>query len=194
MAWTPALDKLNAESLGDGPKYVLSRISSALPAIGIDGRLGVQESPLYSRALLCDYQVSGIENRWALFTRTHPHCGPLTPLSQASVRGQDVVNIPAPSGPDMAVLVGIDLNQNVKDQLLRATVAVETIFAVELDGVYYRLIARNAEEPFLVIAPASVAGTNLQIHAHSIGVGRSVNLAQPATTARLRFYEMHVNP
>jgi hypothetical protein len=193
-AYTPALDKLNAESLGNGPKYVLSRISSALPATGIDGRLGVQESPLYSRTLLCDYQVSGIENRWVLFTHTYPHCGPLTPLSQVSVRGQDVVNIPGPSGPDMAVLVGIGLNQTVEDQLLRATIAVGTIFGVELDEVYYRLIARNAEEPFLVVAPASVAGTNLQIHAHSIGAGRSISLAQPATTARLRFYEMRVNP
>jgi hypothetical protein len=193
-AYTPDLDKLNAESLANGPKYVLSRISSALPATGIDGRLGVQESPLYSRTLLCDYNVSGVENRWALYTHTRPHCGPLTPLSQVSVGPKDVVNIPAPSGPDMAVLVGIDLNQKVKDQVLRATIAVDTIFAVELDGVYYRLTARNAEEPFLVIAPASVAGTNLQINAHRIGVGRSINLAQPATTVRLRFYEMRVNP
>jgi hypothetical protein len=194
MDWTPALDKLNAESLGNGPKYVLSRISSASPAIGIDGRLAVQESPLYSRALLCDYKVSGVENRWALFTRTHPHCGSLNPLSQVSIREHDTVNIPAPSGPDMAVLVGIDLERNIKDRLFQGTIVPLTTFKVVVDGVSYRIVARNAQEPFLVIAPDSVTGTNLQIHAHSIGVGRSVNLGQPEVTARLRFYEMRVNP
>ncbi|BCI88901.1 hypothetical protein NIIDMKKI_41070 [Mycobacterium kansasii] len=72
QALTPMLDALNGESLTNGPEFVLSRLSPALPAVGIDGRLGVQESPLYSRALLCNYTLSGIENRWALFKHTAP--------------------------------------------------------------------------------------------------------------------------
>jgi hypothetical protein len=194
MAWTPPLDGLNSQLLANGPKFVLSRISSASPATGIDGRLGVQESPLYSRALLCDYKLSGIENRWALFTHTTPHCGPLTPLSQVSIREHDTVNIPPPSGPDTAILVGIDLDHSIKERLLQETFAVATIPAIALDGVTYRLVARNAEEPFLVMAPASVAGTNLQIRAHNIGIGRRNSLDTTLRTARLRFYEMRVNP
>ena len=197
QAYTPTLDGLNSESLATGPQFVLSRLSPASPAIGlggIGGRLGVQESPRYSRALLCNYTVSGVENRWALFTHTGPHCGPLTALSQVPVHENDVITVPAPSGPDMAVLVGIDLEPTIVDRLFQGTVAPLTTFTVVLDGVSYRLIAANAAEPFLVKTPASVDGTNLQIHAHTIGVGRILSIGQHDLAARLRFYEMRVEP
>jgi hypothetical protein len=193
-AYTPTLDELNSESLAAGPQFVLSRLSSASPATDVDDRLGVQESPRYSRALLCNFTVSGVENRWTLFTHTGPHCGPLTALSQVDVRGNDVITIPAPSRPDMAVLVGIDLEPTVTDRLFQGAVAPLTISTVALDGVTYRLITANAAEPFLVKTPASVAGTNLQIHAHTIGVGRAPSLGQGGVAARLRFYEMRVEP
>ena len=195
QAYTPTLDELNSESLANGPQFVLSRRSPASPATGsIDGRLGVQTSPQYSRALLCNYTVKGIENHWALFTHTGPHCSPLTALSQVPVRGNDMITVPAPSGRDMAVLVGIDREPNVADQLFEGTVAPLTIPTVVLDGVSYRLIAANAAEPFLVDAPVSVDGTNLQIHAHTIGVGRAPSLGEGDVAARLRFYEMRVQP
>jgi hypothetical protein len=193
-AYNPTLDHLNSESLAKGPQFVLSRLSPASPAIGAYGRLGVQESPRYSRALLCNYTVSGVENRWALFAHTGSHCGPLTALSQVPVHGNEVITVPAPSGPDMAVLVGIDLERTVVDRLFQGTVAPLTISTVVLDGVAYRLIAANAAEPFLVNAPASVDGTNLQIHAHTIGVGCAPSLGQCDVAARLRFYEMRVEP
>ena len=78
LAYTPALDGLNSEALAEGrPEFVLSRLSRTSPATGFFGRLGVQESPRYSNALLCNYTVSGIEGRWVLLTHTGPHCGPL---------------------------------------------------------------------------------------------------------------------
>ncbi|MFW3115429.1 hypothetical protein MHAE_16856, partial [Mycobacterium haemophilum DSM 44634] len=126
--------------------------------------------------------------------RTTPHCGPLTPLSTVPLRENDTIMVPAPSEPDMAVLVGIDLDQTIADRLFAGTIAPLTNFTVLLNGITYRLVAKNAAEPFLVTTPASVAGTNLQIHAHAISVGRTVNLGQPLTTARLRFYEMRVKP
>lgn len=193
-AYTPALDGLNSEALAKEPQFVLSRLSSASPANGLDGRLGVQESPRYSRALLCNYIVSGVENRWALFTRSGPHCGPLTALSQVPVHGNDVIAVPAASGPNMAVLVGIDREPTVVDRLFQGTVAPLTISTVVLDRVAYRLVTKNAAEPFLVNTPASADGTNLQIHAHTIGVGRIPSLGQRDVAARLRFYEMRVEP
>lgn len=194
-AYAPVLDDLNSESLANGPQFVLSRRSPASPATGtIDGRLGVQQSPRYSRALLCNYTVSGVERRWALFTKTGPHCTPLTALSQVPVRGNDMITIPSPSAPGMAVLVGIDLQPTVVDRLFQGTVIPLTIPTVVLDGVSYRLIAANAAEPFLLNTPASVEGTNLQIHAHTIGVGHAPSLGQSDTAARLRFYEMRVGP
>lgn len=193
-AYTPALDKLNSDTLANGPDFVLSRVSATSPATGIDGRLATQESPLYSRALLCNYTLSGVENRWALFTRTAPRCGPLSKLSEVDVAKNDPARIPAPSGPDMAVLVGIDLDPTVIDSLFLGTITPLTTLTVVLDGVSYRLIAGNAAEPFLVATPASVDGTNLAIHAHTIGVGRSRSLGQAGLHARLRFFEMRVAP
>ena len=191
-AYNPTLDGMNSESLAKEPQFVLSRLSPTSPAVDMDGRLGVQESPRYSRALLCDYTVSGVENRWALFARSVPHCGPLTALSQVSVRGNDVITVPSPSGPDKAVLVGIDLEPTVTDRLIEGTFVPLTIPTVVLDGVSYRLIAANAAEPFLVSPPTSVDGTNLQIHAHTIGVGSVPSLGQGDVAARLRFYEMPI--
>jgi hypothetical protein len=194
-AYTPLLDGLNSDSLAKGQsQFILSRLSPASPAIGIDGRPGVQESPRYSRALLCDYTVSGIGNRWALFTRSGSRCGPLTALSQFPVHENDVVTVPAPSGPHMAVLMRIDLHPTLIDQLFQGVVAPLTIPTVVLDGVTYRLVAANATEPFLLNTPASVDGTNLQIHAHTVGVGRAPSLGQGDVGARLRFYEMRVEP
>lgn len=190
-AYTPELDKLNADTIASGPDFVLSRVSSTSPATGIDGRLGTQESPLYSRALLCNYSLRGVENRWALFARTGSHCGPLTGLSEVAI-GMKPVTVPAPSGPDMAVLVGIDLDPTIIDQLFQGTIAPLATFTVVLDGVSYRLINGNAAEPFLVVSPASVKGTDLDIHAHTIDVGRSQSLGQGGVHARLRFFEMRV--
>jgi len=188
-AYTPALDGLNSESLATGPQFVLSRRRA------IDNRVGVQESPRYSRALLCNYTVSGVAKGWALFTRSDsPHCGPLTPLSEIPTEGEGVITVPAPSGPDMAVLVGIDLEPTVLDRLFQGTVAPLSVPTLVLDGVAHRLVPGNAAEPFLVNSPASVNGTNLQIHAHTIGVGRSSSLGKGNVAARLRFYEMRVAP
>lgn len=192
-AYVPALDYLNSESLTNGPQFVLSQLSSASPATGIDGRLGVQEAPRYSRALLCDYTASSVEHHWALFTHTGSHCGPLTALSQASVHGNTVV-VPSPSSPNMAVLVGIDLETTTVDRLFQGTVAPLVGFNVGLDGRTYRLVTRNAAEPFLVKTPPSANGTNLQIDAHTIRVSRTPLPGQPDANARLRFYEMRVEP
>ncbi|MCX2933905.1 hypothetical protein ORI20_26905 [Mycobacterium sp. CVI_P3] len=192
-AYTPALDALNSESLVTGPQFVLSRLSPASPAIGpIDGRLSVQQSPRYSRSLLCNYTVKDVADRWALFEHTGPRCGPLTPVSEVTIRAGEMVGVPAPSRPDVAVLVGIDLQPTIIDQLFQGAIVPLTIPTLALDGVDYRLISANAAEPFLVNSPASVDGTDLQIRARTIGVGRAPTLGQAGIIARLRFYEMPV--
>ncbi|OBI89838.1 hypothetical protein [Mycobacterium asiaticum] len=192
--YLPALDQLNSDSLSGRTDFVLSRVSTASPAAGINGRLAAQESPLYSRALLCNFAVAGVENKWALFTRSAQHCGPLTKISEVEVSGNGSVKVPAPSAPDMAVLVGIDLNPTIIDRLFQGTILPLTTPTVTLDGTSYRLVTGNAAEPFLVNTPGSVRGTNLEIHSHAIGVGRSRALGQGPANARLRFYEMRVTP
>jgi hypothetical protein len=193
-AYIPPLDTLNSETLAEGPQFVLSRRSPTLPATGIDGRLGTQESPLYSRALLCNYTVEDVDDRWVRFARTGPHCGRLIARSEATVHGSERVTIPAPSAPNMAVLVGMDLHRNLLDRLFQGVVVPLTTFTVVLDGVGYRLVSANAAEPFLVDTPPSVNRTNLEIRAHTIGVGRSPSWFPAGATAHLRFYELPVGP
>jgi hypothetical protein len=195
QAYAPSLDNLNSESLIKGrPQFVLSRLSSASPAIGIiDGRVGVQESPRYSRALLCNYAVEGIEDNWALFRYTGNRCGPLTALFQVDVRQSEVIEVPAPTSPGTAVLAEIDLQPTVVDTLLQGTVASVIIPTIALDGVTYRFMTPNAAEPFLVNVPSPVNGTNLEIHARKISIGRVPALGQAPVAARIHFYEMRVD-
>ncbi|MBW0019054.1 MAG: hypothetical protein JO236_16115, partial [Mycobacterium sp.] len=190
--YTPTLDKLNGDTLASGPQFVLSRRSPTSPATGINDRLGVQENPLYSLALLCNYTRTDAENGWILFSRNGSHCGPLAPLAEVTVHDGDVVNVPAPSAPGMAVLVGIGLKPTVLDRAFMGAVVPLTAFTVVLDGMSYRLISGNAAEPFLVASPASADGTNLEINARTIGIGRTRSLGQGGVAARLRFYEMRV--
>lgn len=194
-SYSTDLDRLNSESLSAGPQFVLSRLSSASPATGIiDGRLGVQESPRYARTLLCNYVVAGVEGRWALFTRSASRCGPLIEVSQVDVRANDVVTVPTRTTPNTAVLVGIDLHPTLIDRLFEGTVASLTIPTIALDGVPYRLIAANAAEPVLINTPADANGTNLEINAHTIGIGRVPSFGQSGVVARLHFYEMSLEP
>lgn len=190
-AYTPALDTVNSDALANGPHFVLSPTT---PATGIDGRLATQESPRYSRALLCDYTVDGVKNHWALFTRTGCHCGALTAVLEITIHGGDAVTVPALSAPGRAALVVIELDQTVFDWLFQGAVAPLTTSTVALDGVTYRLVAANAAEHFLVNTPSSVDGTNLQIHAHTVRIGRRPSWGLQDVSARLRFYEMQVGP
>jgi hypothetical protein len=93
----------------------------------------------------------------------------------------------------MAVVVGIDLEPTILDRLFQGTLAPLSVPTLVLDGVAFRLVPANAAEPFLVKSAASVNGTNLEIHAHAIGVGRRPSLGQGDVAAR-RFYEMRVAP
>ncbi len=143
---------------------------------------------------MCDYTLNGVRNHWALFAHTRPHCGPLTALSEAVVHDRDVITIPTPSGPGKAVLVGIDLDRTLFDRLFQGTIVPLTVSTVIVDGATYRLVAANAAEPFLVDSPTSVKGTNLEIHAHTISLGRRPSWGLHDLSARLRFYEMQVEP
>lgn len=192
FAYTPSLDLLNSNSLARGPEYVLSHLAPDTPATGVDGRLSTQESPRYSRTLLCHYHLRGIENNWALFAFGPPRCGPLTPVAEVRVGNNETVPIPRASGPDKAMLVSIELEQNLFDFLFQGRVAPLTSFTVTLDGVSYRLVAENATEPFLVDVPVSAERTNLAIHAHSIRVARHTSFGTYGVPARLRFSEMQV--
>lgn len=192
-AYIPELDKLNSDMLARGPQFVLSAQSLTSPATTIDSRLEVQESPLYSRALLCDYGVSGIENHWALFTRTHPHCGTLKELSEVTVHSGDSVKVPAATAPNTAVLMAIDIDRSVLDRLFQGLVIPLTVYTLVVDGVVHRLVTANAAEPFLINSPSSVNGTNLEIHPHTLSIGRYGELFHGDVRAKLRFFEMQVD-
>ncbi|MFV8315932.1 hypothetical protein [Mycobacterium sp. 23] len=193
-AYTPALDKLNGEALASSPDFVLQRISATSPASGIDNRLSTQESPLYYRALLCNYTVSGVENGWALFTRAKQRCGPLVPLAEVDLPQKAPVAVPTPQEADLAILVGIDVDRSIADELFQGTIVPLTTFSIVINDGAYRLITPNLKEPFLIVSPSAVNGTNLAIDAHKIDVVRARPLGQTGVHARLRFYSMRVSP
>lgn len=194
QAYSPRLDAMNAAVLATETQFVLSKRSTTSPATTIENRLLVQTSPLYYRAMLCNQKVREVDKRWALFARTAARCAPPTLLSEVDVSGGKSITVPAPSDPDSAILVGIDLQPTLMDRLFDGHLIPLTEFSVVLDGINYRLTNANAAEPFLLNTPASTDGTNLEIRSHTIGISRMRSLGQADPSARLRFYEIHVAP
>ncbi|EUA93876.1 hypothetical protein I551_8865 [Mycobacterium ulcerans str. Harvey] len=81
--YTPALDKLNRDTLAAG-RSSSCRCDRHLAATGINGRLGVQENPCI-RAHCCAISAAA---RWKTIGAVHPYparCGPLTPISEVVV-------------------------------------------------------------------------------------------------------------
>lgn len=194
QAYSPRLDAMNAAVLATETQFVLSKRSTTSPATTIENRLLVQTSPLYYRAMLCNQKVREVDKRWALFARTADRCAPPTLLSEVDVSGGKSVTVPAPSDPDSALLVGIDLQPTLMDRLFDGHLVPLTEFRIVLDGISYRLTNANAAEPFLLNTPASTDGTNLEIRSRTIGISRMRSLGQSEPSARLRFYEVHVAP
>lgn len=192
LAFNPILDRLNSESLDHRTDFVLSRRSEMVPALS-GNKLGVQESPLYTRTLLCNFTVAATDAHWTLLARSSPHCAPLRLISEVDAADDEKVAIPAPSAPGRAVLVGIDLKRTSIDRLLEGAGALLPLNSptITLDANTYPAVAANLVDPFLVRSPESVAGTNLEISAHFVSVGSvRERLRTKGIKRHFSFYEM----
>jgi hypothetical protein len=111
-AYTPALDRLNAEAVADpdGPERLLREnqqvVDAEFPTADLDDRFGGWDPPEQARAVLCHFAPLWEDERWQVLGRVADRCGPERPLGSADAAAGEAVPVPAP-GPGEVVFARI---------------------------------------------------------------------------------------
>jgi hypothetical protein len=112
-AYTPALDRLNAEAVEDpdGPERILRHntlvVQPEFPSADLDDRFLGWDPPEQARAVLCNFAPLWADERWQVLGRVPDRCAPARKLGTASAAAGEAVRVPAP-GPGEVVFVRID--------------------------------------------------------------------------------------
>jgi hypothetical protein len=112
-AYTPALDRLNAEAVEDpdGPERILRHntlvVQPEFPSADLDDRFLGWDPPEQARAVLCNFAPLWADERWQVLARVPDRCGPERELGTASAAAGEAVRVPAP-GPGKVVFARID--------------------------------------------------------------------------------------
>jgi hypothetical protein len=100
VAYTPALDRLNAEALADdrrAPERILR----------VPREYRLTDSPQAVLATLCHYREQYASEGWQVLERVPNRCGPVQPLSTVRVEPDRLAPVPEP-GPDEAILFTVE--------------------------------------------------------------------------------------
>lgn len=146
-AYTPALDRINADALSSGraPERVLRRVTGA-----IDGRLPVFDAPLTQLRLLCLYSTSVVTSAWQVLVPTDDRCSPERPLLTVRGRVGEVVEVPA-AGREELVIARIDgAAPLLGEKLLATAYKLRARYLVADGGARYRLVPENAGGPLVL--------------------------------------------
>jgi hypothetical protein len=101
-AYTPRLDRLNAEAVEDpaGPERILReeplQIFPEFPTQDLDSRFTGWDPPEQQRAVLCNFAPLRTTGRWQILGRIPDRCGPPRPAGSAEAGEGEAVDVPAP--------------------------------------------------------------------------------------------------
>jgi hypothetical protein len=153
IAWTPELDRRNAEALADpdGPQRVLRQNLDAL------GRYPAYESPETMLTMLCNFEAVRTTESWQVLERVPDRCGEPRLLSSGPAAVAVPIDVPR-AGRDEVVFarvsgLGIAGLERLRSLLLRAP-ARQVAFSD--DPRLWTFTAANAEQGLLLRAPTSV--------------------------------------
>lgn len=128
-AYTPQLDRLNAEALS-GPQAPTTILRHRKVAVGvaessIDDRFPGWESPAAMRAMLCHYGAVRTTARWQLLERTGDRCGAFQPIAVVHSMTGKQISVPPPPGPRDIVFariegIGVEGLETLRTLLYRA--------------------------------------------------------------------------
>ena len=150
LAFTPWLDRLNAQRLADSdaPDRILRR-----PHLAIDGRNALWQAPEYALARLCRYQEVATAGVWQVLARAPDRCGAERELGVATLRPGERLAVPAASAPDRIVVARLSEQMPIAHRL--RTMLFKP--AGWLDGVVAdrreRLVRANLAGPLLLRIP-----------------------------------------
>jgi hypothetical protein len=112
-AYTPTLDRLNAEAVEDpaGPERLLREnqqaVDAEFPTADLDNRFGGWDPPEQARAVLCNFAPLWEDERWQVLGRVGDRCGPEREIGSVSAAAGEAVDVPRP-GPGEVVFARID--------------------------------------------------------------------------------------
>ena len=184
-AYTPALDKLNADVLGSpsGPDRILRQ-----PLLAIDGRYPLFESPAYELAMICHFAVLRETSQWQVLGRIPDRCSSPTLMGSVQTTSGRAVHIPEPK-PGQLLIAEIDVRESLIERILARVFKPLGVPSVLLDGRSYRFVAATAAEPHVLCTPSFLGG-------HRYGGGRcpsSIAIAGAGGQVTIRFYSIRLS-
>ncbi|HEX4304463.1 MAG TPA: hypothetical protein VHZ54_00360 [Solirubrobacterales bacterium] len=162
-AYTPTLDRLNAETVEDpeGPERLLREDQQAVdlefPTPDLDNRFGGWDPPEQARAVLCNFAPLYTSERWQVLGRVPDRCGPERALGSAEAAAGEAVQVPTP-GPDEVVYVrihgaGVSGLERVQTFLFHSA----SRHAIVNGDTSYRLVPETAGDGLLLRAAPGIA-------------------------------------
>jgi len=160
-AYTPALDRLNAEAIEDlgGPERLLREgqpVTYEFPGADIDDRFPGWDPPEAARAVLCNFEPLWEDERWQVLGRVGDRCGAEREIESVSAAAGEAVDVPTP-GPGEVVFariggVGVSGLEKVQTFLFHAA----SRHAVVNGDTRYRLVPETAGDGLLMRAAPGI--------------------------------------
>jgi hypothetical protein len=161
-AYTPALDRLNAEAVEDpgGPERLLREnqlvVDAEFPTADLDDRFGGWDPPEQARAVLCNFAPLWEDERWQVLGRVGDRCGGEREIESVSAGAGEAVDVPTP-GPGEVVFArihgaGVSGLERVQTFLFHAA----SRHAVLNGETRYRLVPETAGDGLLLRAAPGI--------------------------------------
>jgi hypothetical protein len=162
-AYTPPLDRLNAEAVEDpdGPERLLRHnplvVQPEFPTADLDDRFLGWDPPEQARAVLCNFAPLWEDERWQVLGRVPDRCGPERELGSVIAAAGEAVPVPTPGAGEVVFArvhgAGVSGLERVQTFLFHAA----SRHAVVNGETRYRLVPETAGDGLLLRAAPGVA-------------------------------------
>jgi hypothetical protein len=162
QAYTPALDRLNAEALSgpDAPAMILRQNIKAFAGTtgaSIDSRNAAWDPPAAALAMHCHYRVSHTTNRWQVLDRSRNRCGLPRPIKIVHSQTDRKIAIPPPPTSSDVVFARIHGIEVKGWESLRSIFYRARQRTIVVNGhITWRLTPDTAEDGLIMRAPHAV--------------------------------------
>jgi hypothetical protein len=161
-AYTPALDRLNAEAIEDpdGPERLLREaqpVTYEFPGPDIDDRFPGWDPPEQARAVLCNFVPLYSSERWQVLGRVEDRCSGEREIGSVSAGAGEAVDVPTPGAGEVVFArihgAGVSGLETVQTFLFHAA----SRHAVVNGDTRYRLVPETAGDGLLLRAAPGIA-------------------------------------